>query len=60
MAAKGLNDSVNIEMCLLLTVFHLVPFAVDCVVSKTVIQLFACGVVTCVFRINWCKRVLSV
>ena len=49
---------MNIEMCLLLNIFNLVAFAVDCVVSITVIQLLTCDSVTCV--LSWCERVLNV
>ena len=37
------NINVNIEMCLLLTVFNLAVFAADCVVSRTVIHHLTCG-----------------
>ena len=50
-------DSGNIEMCLLLIVFYLVAFAIDCVVSRNVIQLLTYDLVRCVF--NWCKIILN-
>jgi len=53
-----LNEVIRIEMCLLLAVFHLVAPAVVCVVScRTVTQLFAFDLATCVF--NWCRICLN-
>ena len=43
---------MKIEVCLLL-VSDSVAFAVDCTVSRTVIQLFTQSLVTCV--LNWCR-----
>ena len=37
-----------------------VLFAADSVVSRTVCQLFTCGLVTGVNVWNWCKRILNV
>ena len=43
---------------MLLSVFDLVAFAVDCVVSRNVFQLLICDVVTCV--LNWFELILNV
>ena len=40
--------------------FNVVLFAVDCLVSSTVIQLFTCGLMTCTGLSIWCRRVLNV
>ena len=40
----------NIDICLLLAVFDLVAFAVDRVVSRTVIRLFIRGLAAWVFE----------
>ena len=44
---------VDSDMCSLLTVLAGM-FAIDCVLCKTVSQLFACIFVPCVS--NWCKE----
>ena len=50
--------TADAEMCSLLTVFALFMFAVDYVVSRTVIKLWTCDLVTRV--LSWCKRILNV
>ena len=50
--------TADAEMRSLLTVFALFMFAVDCVVSRTVIKLWTCDLVTRV--LSWCKRILNV
>ena len=44
----GLTHLLWIEIHLLWTAFDLVVYTVDCVTSRTLIQLLACGLVTCV------------
>ena len=43
---------------MLLTAFDSVAFAVDCVVSKNVLQLLIWDIAICVF--NWCELTLNI
>ena len=54
----GLTHLLWIEIHLLWTAFDLVVYTVDCVTSRTLIQLLACGLVTCV--LSWCSGILNV
>lgn len=46
----------QMELITFFSVFDLVAFTVDCDVSRTVIQLLTCGLVTC--ALNWGTRIL--
>ena len=48
---------VCVHVCAL-TICDPVVAAVDCVVSRTVIQLSTCNLVICL--LNWCKQILNV
>lgn len=46
----------QMELITFWTVFDLAAFTVDCDVSRTMIQLLTCGLVTC--ALNWGIRIL--